>query len=66
MTRATVLGALLVVGGLSAAIAAQQQQPRPPLPDLMKVKDNLTTKYPGYKNERYKAAITAVYAELKK
>ena len=27
---------------------------------------DLTTKYPGYKNERYKAAITAVYAELKK
>jgi cyclase len=41
MKRATVLGSLLVVGGLSAAIAAQQAQPRPPLPDLMKVKDNL-------------------------
>jgi cyclase len=41
MKRATILGALLVVGGLSAAIAAQQPQPRPPLPDLMKVKDNL-------------------------
>jgi cyclase len=27
---------------------------------------NLTGKYPTYKNERYKAAITAVYAELKK
>jgi len=27
---------------------------------------NLTSKYPAYKNERYKAAITAVYAELKK
>jgi cyclase len=27
---------------------------------------DLTSKYPGYKNERYKAAITAVYAELKK
>lgn len=26
---------------------------------------DLTTKYPGYRNERYKAAITAVYAELK-
>ena len=27
---------------------------------------DLTGKYPGYKNERAKAAITAVYAELKK
>ena len=27
---------------------------------------DLTSKYPGYKNERYKAAITALYAELKK
>ena len=27
---------------------------------------DLTSKYPGYKNERYKNAITAVYAELKK
>jgi glyoxylase-like metal-dependent hydrolase (beta-lactamase superfamily II) len=27
---------------------------------------DLTSKYPGYKNERSKAAITAVYAELKK
>lgn len=40
MTRHIVLGALLVVGGLSVAIA-QQQAPRPPLPDLTKVKDNL-------------------------
>ena len=40
MTRQIVLGALLVVGGLSVAIA-QQQAPRPPLPDLTKVKDNL-------------------------
>jgi cyclase len=50
MKRATILGALLVVGGLSAAIAAQQQQPRPPLPDLIKVKDNLyliTSSSPG-------------------
>ena len=41
MKRITVLGALLVIGGLSAAIVAQQQPPRPPLPDLTKVKDNL-------------------------
>src|SRR5207249_817629 len=41
MKRVTVLGALLVIGGLSAAIVAQQQPPRPPLPDLTKVKDNL-------------------------
>src|SRR5712691_8394632 len=41
MKRLTVLGALLVIGGLSAAIVAQQQPPRPPLPDLTKVKDNL-------------------------
>jgi hypothetical protein len=27
---------------------------------------DLTSKYPGYKNERYKAAITTLYAELKK
>jgi cyclase len=27
---------------------------------------DLTSKYPGYKKERYAAAITAVYAELKK
>jgi cyclase len=50
MKRATVLGALLVAGGLSAAIAAQQQQARPPLPDLTKVKDNLyviTSSSPG-------------------
>ena len=26
---------------------------------------NLNSKYPGYKNERYKAAIQAVYDELK-
>jgi glyoxylase-like metal-dependent hydrolase (beta-lactamase superfamily II) len=50
MKRVTVLGALLVTGGLSAAIVAQQQQPRPPLPDLTKVKDNLyviTSSTPG-------------------
>jgi glyoxylase-like metal-dependent hydrolase (beta-lactamase superfamily II) len=50
MKRATVLGALLVAGGLTAAIAAQQQQARPPLPDLTKVKDNLyviTSSSPG-------------------
>ena len=27
---------------------------------------DLTKKYPGYKKERYKAAITTVYAELGK
>jgi hypothetical protein len=27
---------------------------------------DLTSKYPGFKNERYKTAITAVYTELKK
>lgn len=27
---------------------------------------DLTSKYPSFKKERYKAAITAVYAELKK
>jgi glyoxylase-like metal-dependent hydrolase (beta-lactamase superfamily II) len=50
MKRVTVLGALLAAGGLSAVIAAQQQQPRPPLPDLTKVKDNLyviTSSTPG-------------------
>jgi cyclase len=50
MKRATVLGALLVAGVLSGVIAAQQQQPRPPLPDLTKVKDNLyviTSSTPG-------------------
>ena len=49
MKRHIVLGALLVVGGLSVAIA-QQQAPRPPLPDLVKVKDNLyviTSSTPG-------------------
>jgi glyoxylase-like metal-dependent hydrolase (beta-lactamase superfamily II) len=50
MKRIIVLGALLVVGGLATAIAAQQQQARPPLPDLTKVKDNLyviTSSTPG-------------------
>ena len=41
MKRVTVLGALLVIGGVSAVIVAQQPPPRPPLPDLTKVKDNL-------------------------
>ena len=41
MKRVTILGALLVTGALASAIAAQQQQARPPLPDLTKVKDNL-------------------------
>lgn len=49
MRRAILLGALVVTGGLSAVVA-QQQQPRPPLPDLMKVRDNLyviTSSTPG-------------------
>src|SRR3989442_11975866 len=49
MKRVTVLGALLVIGGVSAVIVAQQP-PRPPLPDLTKVKDNLyviTSSTPG-------------------
>lgn len=41
MKRVIVLGAVLAIGGLATAIAAQQQQPRPPLPDLTKVKNNL-------------------------
>ena len=44
MKRVTILSALLavgVIGGFASAIVAQQQQPRPPLPDLTKVKDNL-------------------------
>jgi cyclase len=50
MKRIMILGALLVVGGLASAIGAQQQQPRPPLPDLTRVKDNLyviTASTPG-------------------
>src|SRR5205809_2089379 len=50
MKRIIALGVLLVIGGLATAIVAQQQQPRPPLPDLMKVKDNLyviTSSTPG-------------------
>src|SRR5438477_12228121 len=39
MKRAIVLGGLLAVGGMS--VIAQQQPARPPLPDLVKVKDNL-------------------------
>src|SRR5579872_1768183 len=39
MKRAIVLGGLLVIGG--AAVIAQQNQARPQLPELMKVKDNL-------------------------
>ncbi len=49
MRRRIVLGALLLVGGISVAIA-QQQAPRPMLPDLTKVKDNLyviTSSTPG-------------------
>jgi cyclase len=41
MKRVIILSALLAIGGLASAIAAQQQQARPPLPDLTKVKDNL-------------------------
>ncbi len=40
MKRLMVLGAIVVIG-LAAALTAQQNQPRPPLPDLTKVKDNL-------------------------
>ncbi len=39
MKRTIVLGALLVIGGLSAVMA--QQQSRPPLADPVRVKDNL-------------------------
>ena len=49
MKRQCVLGALVVVGGLTVAVA-QQQAPRPPLPDLTKVRDNLyviTASTPG-------------------
>ena len=38
MNRVLALAGLLTVGG---AVAAQQNQARPPLPDLVKVKDNL-------------------------
>ena len=40
MKRQLILGALVVLGGLTVAVA-QQQAPLPPLPDLTKVKDNL-------------------------
>ena len=39
MTRAIALGGLLAIGAVS--LAAQQNQARPPLPDLVQVKDNL-------------------------
>lgn len=39
MSRASILGALVIVGGLTAAVAGQA--PRATLPDLQKVKDNL-------------------------
>jgi cyclase len=39
MTRAIALGGLLAIGAVS--LAAQQTQARPPLPDLVQVKDNL-------------------------
>ena len=41
MHRSTVLTTLVAAGALTAAIGAQQQQPRPTLPDAQKVKDNL-------------------------
>jgi glyoxylase-like metal-dependent hydrolase (beta-lactamase superfamily II) len=42
MTRAGVLGALIGVGALTVAVAGYQAPPAPaPLPDLVKVKDNL-------------------------
>ena len=49
MTRAKALGAVLAIGTLTVAVAAQQQA-RPPLPALQKVKDNLyviTSSTPG-------------------
>lgn len=39
MSRASILGALVIVGALTAAVAGQA--PRATLPDLQKVKDNL-------------------------
>ena len=48
MKRMMVLGALVLVGGITAAVA--QQPPRPALPDLTRVKDNLyvlTASTPG-------------------
>src|SRR5438094_10463838 len=50
MRRIILLGGLIAVGGLAAVVAQQQQQPRPPLPDAIKVKDNLwviTSSTPG-------------------
>ncbi len=50
MTRLKVLGAIVLLGSLSVAVAAQQQASRPVLPDLTKVKDNLyviTSSTPG-------------------
>jgi glyoxylase-like metal-dependent hydrolase (beta-lactamase superfamily II) len=42
MTRSIVLGTVLAVGVLSMAVAAAQQgQPKVPLPELMRVKENL-------------------------
>jgi glyoxylase-like metal-dependent hydrolase (beta-lactamase superfamily II) len=42
MTRSTVLGSLLAIGILSMTVAAAQQgQPKIPLPELTRVKDNL-------------------------
>ena len=49
MTRVKALGAVLAIGTLTVAVAAQQQA-RPPLPALQKVKDNLyviTSSTPG-------------------
>ena len=53
MKRVPTLSAILflgVIGAWASAIGAQQQQPKPPLPDLTKVKDNLyviTSSTPG-------------------
>ena len=50
MRRIILLTGLIAVGGLTAVVAQQQQQPRPPLPDAIKVKDNLwviTSSTPG-------------------
>src|SRR5438445_11920109 len=50
MRRIILLGGLIAVGGLTAVVAQQQQQPRRPMPDAIKVKDNLwviTSSTPG-------------------
>ena len=41
MRRALTLGTLLLIGGMTMVVAAQQPAARATLPDLQKVKDNL-------------------------